>query len=259
LTDEQQERWDALDTEEAELRAQETAQLEAETLATAEREARARRVADSRARWGALQFGDRAPDAADDADVRTLNRREVISRSLATIDSDEGGSHLTPVTKTALERLLRTQNGDTNGELIGRLLLATERPEYRSAFQKISASSTPIFTNEEARAVEQVQAIKRAMSIGSDPGGGFAVPILIDPTVLLTAQGEPNDILRLARVEVITNDEWRGLTSAGVTWQFRAEAAATTDNSPTIAQPTVPTRRADGFIPFSIEVGMDWP
>src|SRR5262249_21219180 len=27
----------------------------------------------------------------------------------------------------------------------------------------------------------------------------------------------------------------------------------------TIAQPTVPTRRADGFIPFSIEVGMDWP
>jgi HK97 family phage major capsid protein len=255
LDEEQQTRWDALDTEESDLRAQETA-LRAEL---AEREARADRVAASRARWGSLQFGTRTPDASDAYDVRTLNHDDVISRSLATIDSREGGSHLSDRSKAHLERLLRIQNGDTDGELIGRLLLATERPEYRSAFQKISATTTPILTAEEGRAVEQVRAIQRAMSIGSDPAGGFAVPVLIDPTVLMTAQGEPNDILRLARVEVITNDEWKGLTSAGVTWQFHAEAAAATDNSPTIAQPTVTTRRADGFIPFSIEVGMDWP
>jgi HK97 family phage major capsid protein len=97
------------------------------------------------------------------------------------------------------------------------------------------------------------------MSIGVDASGGFAVPVLIDPTIILTSQGSENDILRLARVETITNDTWRGLSSAGVSWSFKAEAAAATDNSPTIAQPEVATRRADGFIPFSIEIGMDWP
>src|SRR5690554_2190028 len=75
----------------------------------------------------------------------------------------------------------------------------------------------------------------------------------------MTDQGSPNDILRLARVEMITNDTWRGISSAGVTWQFSGEAEATTDNSPKVAQPEVPTRRADGFIPYSIEIGMDWP
>jgi HK97 family phage major capsid protein len=97
------------------------------------------------------------------------------------------------------------------------------------------------------------------MSIGTDAAGGFAVPVLIDPTIIMTAQGSPNDLLRLARVETITNDTWRGLSSAGVSWGFKAEAATSTDNSPTVGQPEVVTRRADGFIPFSIEVGMDWP
>jgi len=158
-----------------------------------------------------------------------------------------------------VQHVLRTQTGDTNGELLGRLLLATENPHYRSAFQKIAASQTPIFTPEESRAIEQVQLIKRAMSIGVDASGGFAVPVLIDPTIILTAQGSENDILRLARVETITNDTWRGLSSAGVSWSFKSEASAASDNSPTIAQPEVPTHRADGFIPFSIEIGMDWP
>jgi HK97 family phage major capsid protein len=75
----------------------------------------------------------------------------------------------------------------------------------------------------------------------------------------MTAQGSENDILQLARVETITTDVWKGVSSAGVSWKFDTEAAAATDNAPTVAQPTVTTRRADGFIPFSIEIGMDWP
>jgi HK97 family phage major capsid protein len=49
------------------------------------------------------------------------------------------------------------------------------------------------------------------------------------------------------------------VSSAGVTWAFQTEAAATTDNSPTLAQPTVLVHMARGFIPYSIEVGMDYP
>jgi HK97 family phage major capsid protein len=37
-----------------------------------------------------------------------------------------------------------------------------------------------------------------------------------------------------------------------------AEATESTDNSPTLAQPVVSTERAHAFVPFSIEIGMDW-
>jgi HK97 family phage major capsid protein len=154
---------------------------------------------------------------------------------------------------------MRRKDGDTDGELIAAFMVATSNPHYRSAFQKAASGLAPVFSPEEARAVRDVAYLKRAMSIGTQASGGFAVPVIIDPTIIMTAQGSDNPILQRARVETITNDQWKGLASAGVSWKFGAEASASTDNSPTIAQPTVPTHRADGFIPFSIEVGQDWP
>ena len=44
-----------------------------------------------------------------------------------------------------------------------------------------------------------------------------------------------------------------------MTWAFQTEAAATTDNSPTLAQPTVTVHMARGLIPFSLEIGQDYP
>jgi HK97 family phage major capsid protein len=57
----------------------------------------------------------------------------------------------------------------------------------------------------------------------------------------------------------ITTDEWKGVSSAGVTWSYDAEASETSDDSPTLAQPSVTTYTARGFIPYSLEVGMDYP
>lgn len=245
LDEDAQTSWDDLESE-LKFREQETRAFE-----------RAERLRASREKWSSTQFSPTQDPFSEDP--RSLTGRAVYDRSMAVVDSSMGGRHLRDDQKSHVQKLLRTMTGDTNGELVGRLLLATENPHYRSAFQKVAASSSPVFTPEESRAIEQVQLIKRAMSIGVDASGGFAVPVLIDPTIILTAQGSENDILRLARVETITNDTWRGLSSAGVTWSFKQEAAAATDNSPTVAQPSVPTHRADGFIPFSIEIGMDWP
>lgn len=235
-------------------------ELESE-LKFREREVRALersdRLKQSRERWSSTQFSPQQDPFAEDP--RIMGERAVYDRSMAVVDSSAGGRHLEPDQKARVQKLLRTNTQDTAGQLIGQLLLATENPHYRSAFQKIAAQSVPVFSPEEARAIEQVSLIKRAMSIGVDASGGFAVPVLIDPTIILTAQGSENDILRLARVETITNDTWRGLSSAGVSWSFHAEATATTDNSPSIGQPEIATKRADGFIPFSIEIGMDWP
>jgi HK97 family phage major capsid protein len=99
----------------------------------------------------------------------------------------------------------------------------------------------------------------RAMSGSVDTAGGFGVPVLIDPTIILTAQGSLNPFRRLARVETITTDAWNGVSSAGVTWAYSAEGAAYTDNSPTLAQPTVAIHEAKGFIPFTIRVAQDYP
>ncbi|MFI6274303.1 phage major capsid protein [Streptomyces sp. NPDC050988] len=245
LDEDAQETWDEL---EAELKFREGEHKALE---------RSERLRESRERWSSTRFSPKQDPFGEDP--RTLSGRAVYDRSMAVVDSSEGGRHLEPAQKERVQKLLRTQTGDTDGELVGQLLLATENPHYRSAFQKIAASTAPVFSPEESRAIERVGLIKRAMSVGSPGGGGFAVPVLIDPTIILTQQGSENDILRLARVETITNDTWKGLSTAGVSWQFSAEAAATTDNSPTMTQPEVPTHRADGFIPFSIEIGMDWP
>ena len=247
LDDEQRSTWETLDAE-------------CNELAVATRKAeRRQRLAESRAKWGTVQVGGRKEDPFD-ADVRTMQDNQVLSRARQVLDDKDLAGHLRDDQREQVERVIRTRSGDLDGDLVARLLLATQQPAYRSAFQKYASNSTA-FTQEEARAVEQVRLVKRALSVGGSMGadGGFAVPVLIDPTIITTAQGSMNDILRLARVETITNDTWRGISSAGVTWKFDAEAAEATDNAPKIAQPEVPTHRADGFIPFSIEIGMDWP
>lgn len=250
LTEEQRSEWDTLD---AESRSNETAMQP-----LIEREQRAQRVAESRAKWGTVQTG--APKADPfDVNLRTADDRTLVSRARQILTDDEDGTlHLRDGQKTHVERLLRTNNGDTNGADLARLLVATENEHYRSAFPKLIAGR-PDFSPEEVRAIQQVDIAQRAMAIGTPAAGGYAVPVLIDPTIILTAQESPNDIMRLARVERITNDRWKGLTSAGMSWKWDGEAAPSNDNSPTVNSPEVLTKRADGFIPYSIEVEMDWP
>lgn len=194
----------------------------------------------------------------DGADIRSLPDREVRSRARKVLDNRDHVRHLRDEQLEQVDRILRKASGDCSGAHIGRRLLLTEHESYRSAFVKLVTRQNPILNPDEARAVEAFDEF-RAMSIGTDASGGYGVPILIDPTIILTSQGSPNDILNIARVETITNDEWKGVTSAGVSWSFDAEATEVSDDSPTLAQPAVPTYKAQGFIPYSIEVGMDYP
>jgi HK97 family phage major capsid protein len=75
----------------------------------------------------------------------------------------------------------------------------------------------------------------------------------------MTAQGSGNPFLTIAKQVDANTNAWKGVTSAGVTWAFQAEAAETTDGAPTLAQPTVTVHMARGLIPYSIEIGEDYP
>ena len=228
--------------------------LDARMAEESEREARAQRVEESRAKWGSLHITPPVETPAT-ADVRSLNGREARDAAMRVMDDKDSTRHMEPDQLDKLDRLMRTQSKDLDGSHIAKRLLLTETDAYRSAWQKAVTQTTPAFSPEEVRALDEF----RAMSIGTDTAGGFGVPVLIDPTIILTAQGSLNPFRRISRVETITNDEWKGVSSAGVSWSYDSEAAAVSDDSPTLAQPVVTTAMARGFIPFSIEAGMDYP
>jgi HK97 family phage major capsid protein len=139
-----------------------------------------------------------------------------------------------------------------------RYLLAVGSPAYKRAFGKwLQTHDTGLMDRQENAAWIAGQQAQRAMSLTA-ANGGYAVPYELDTTILNTSNGVVNPIRQIARVQQISTDEWRGITSAGITVSYAAEAAETTDNSPTLAQPTVSTERWQGFAPFSIEIGQDW-
>jgi HK97 family phage major capsid protein len=250
LTDEQQTRWDELDESETETRS--------ELAAAEERAARTSRVAESRARWSSLQVGTKVSN--DDVDVRALSAGEARDRALKRAEESGRDLELRSDQQEKLERLLRSSTQRTNGEVLARRLLLTENEHYRSAFVKAMTSATPAWTPEEARAIAAFRDWEaRAMSEGSNTSGGYGVPVLIDPTIILTSQGSLNPFRRISRVETITTNRWKGVSSAGVSWSYDAEATEVSDDSPTLGQPEVAVNTARGFVPFSIELAQDYP
>jgi HK97 family phage major capsid protein len=164
--------------------------------------------------------------------------------------------------KAHVEKLLKRGDDDDwqAGEL-ARRVLATGSPSYKRAFAKMLSSSLrgmPGFANltpDEMRAVEAV----RALSVGTGASGGFAVPYQLDSTIIPTSNLSVNPYRAISNVEQISGtNEWRGVTSAGVTAAYATEGTEASDNSPTLAQPTLTTVRAQCFVPVSIELTQDW-
>lgn len=133
---------------------------------------------------------------------------------------------------------------------------------YERAFAKLLGNPERghlEWTAEEAdayRAVRAVQNEQRAMSL-TDTAGGYMVPLTLDPAVLLTSAGSINPLRQIARVVQTATDAWSGVTSAGVTAEWTAEAAEVADASPTLANPSIPVHKGDAFVPFSFEVQGD--
>jgi len=185
-------------------------------------------------------------------DVRRLTVPEARDRALRVLDSRDATMHLSDGQKTTVEKQLRRDSD------VARRILVTENDDYRSAFVKLMTRAQPILTPEEGKAVQAFEEY-RAMSEGTNSAGGYGVPVFIDPSIILTAQETDNPFLTLARQVDVNTNKWNGVSSAGVSWSFDAEAAEVSDDSPTLAQPTVDVFTARGFIPYSLEVGQDYP
>ncbi len=217
-------------------------------------EAREEGVSFQTSRPGATRGGDifdlstiRASIDNPESAVRELRDRGMRAVEAATFpheaaDQDRVRDHLA----TLLDR--DADDGLGRGSIPGTLarhLLVTGSPTYKRGFGKY-LSSKPLSPDE-----------SRALSLTTS-AGGYAVPFVLDPTVVPTSNLAVNPFRAIARVEQITVDEWRGVTSAGITAAYAAEVTEAGDNAPTLAQPTISTEKAQAFIPFSIEIGMDW-
>lgn len=151
-------------------------------------------------------------------------------------DRDEVNAHI--------ERIMR--EAESPDREIARRILVCGSPTYRSAFWK-NLTKQPLNADEQ-----------RALAVGASSTGGAAVPVQLDPTLIPTANASINPLRAISRVFTTTSYVWQGVTSGGITAQYRAEAASMTDNAPTLTAPQIQPERADAFVPFSWEVGQDW-
>lgn len=189
----------------------------------------------------------------DHGSVVRMSRAEARDAALRVLDDRTSSSHLRSEEKDQVNQHIRRSSD------LARRILVTENDAYRNAWTKLMTrpNGHMYLDNEERDAMQAYDEYRAASS--SDAAGGFAVPVFIDPSVIMTAQGSGNPFLRIAKQREVNTDQWRGVSSAGVSWSFDAEAAEVSDDAPTIAQPTVDIHMARGFIPFSIQIGEDWP
>lgn len=187
----------------------------------------------------------------DTTEIRRLSNPEARDRALRILDAREVKTQLSTSGLDHVERQIRRDPD------IARRIIVTENDDYRNAWMKTVTQANPRLNEDEQRALDAYDEY-RAMS-HTDAAGGFGVPVFIDPSIILTDQESGNPFLTICRQVTINSDEWKGVSAAGVTWAFQTEGSEVTDDSPTLAQPTVPLHTARGFIPYSIEIGMDYP
>ncbi len=134
--------------------------------------------------------------------------------------------------------------------MAAKLVLATTNQTYFRAWAK-TMRGMPL-TGEEA------ESVSRAMTVGTTTAGGFYVPSVIDPTLIMTGAGNSNYLRRLATVKTLGYENvWKGVSLAQLSASFDAEGVEVSDDTGTYAQPLITTHMARIFVPYSLEAEQD--
>jgi HK97 family phage major capsid protein len=181
------------------------------------------------------------------------------SAVLSNLDKKVAAGTLAARSAETVERLV----GDGRG-WVARWAEVTGAPAYERAFAKMftgGAHGHLRWAPEESEAYRRVEALRdeqRALGIGgSGNGGDSMVPLTLDPAILLSNDGSTSSLRQISRVETIATDSWHGVSSAGVTAEWRDEFEESSDATPTLTDPTVPVHRGSAFVPYSFEVEQD--
>ena len=143
--------------------------------------------------------------------------REVISRSLTAI---EGHARHGLLDHGRAEEATRKAQGAPG---IAKHCLLTGSEEYVDAFRAYLEDPTG----------EGLQRTALSLTLAN---GGYLLPYVLDPTIVLSSSGSANPFRRIGRVVQTTSNAWQGVNSAGVNAQWLAEGSVASDASPTLGQ-----------------------
>ncbi len=127
------------------------------------------------------------------------------------------------------------------------LILALSNPFYESAMRSVfrnpqmfaAGMGHMIWSDDERQAMGDVMSntlARAAFSEASGAAGAYALPLQLDPSIILTNSGVVGPHRQLARTVIGTSNVWEGVSSAGVTSAWVAEGGVVGDNTPTLAQ-----------------------
>ena len=165
---------------------------------------------------------------------RVIVRSELRGRALDAIEGEaKRGNMVHDYAEAATARVQ-----DNPG--IARHVLLTGSDEYQEAFRAY-------IENPE----ENVQRAALSLTLAN---GGYLLPFVLDPTIVLTNTGSANPFRRVSAVKQTTSNTWNGVTSAGVNAAWLAEGTMVTDGSPTVGNIAITPQKAAAWVFGSYEV-----
>jgi HK97 family phage major capsid protein len=205
-----------------------------------------------------------APRLTVSGDVRGGTRSADEERAHRTV-GDAFGRGWIPAHAAERATALLTEGRSAERSIAARWVNAAGDPAYATAFAKLAADPTRghlMWDATEAEAYRQVVTVqaemegRAAMSL-TGANGGYMVPLSLDPSIIITNDGHINPLRELASVKQTSTNTWQGVTSAGVTAEWKTEGSEVADASPTLGSPSIPVFLGDAFVQYSYEVGMD--
>lgn len=192
-------------------------------------------------------------------DGLTPPARGVLEQAKRRIEAEFKAAKL-PDHAAAKAAALLGQGTTADQTLAARWVTASGDPEYAKAFGRLlvdPARGHLMWTAREADAYRTAKAVQAEMKAGSIAGNSELLPLNLDPTIRLTSAGSINPLRRISNVVTTISNTWQGITSAGVTSEWKAEGAQMTDASPGTDPAPIPVHLGDAWIPFSYELGQD--
>jgi HK97 family phage major capsid protein len=165
---------------------------------------------------------------------------EMVARSLAVAEMHHKRGLLLP---ERAEEAVRKFSADP---MVARHALLTGHDEYVEAFRA--------YLNDPMG--EGLRLAQRSLTLGT-ASGGYLLPYVLDPTIVLTSDGSTNPYRAMGEVKTTTSNAWQGVNSAGVQMGWLDESGQATDNTPAMGQIQIFPKKAAAWVISSFEANSD--
>ena len=169
---------------------------------------------------------------------KIITRGELRERALDAVELEAKRGNLGH--DFAEEATRKAQDQFAGQSNIARHILLTGSEDYQDTFREYLEDP-------------QGTASRAALSL-TLANGGYLLPFVLDPTIILTNASSANPWRRISNVKQTTSNTWNGVNSAGVNAAWLAEGTIVTDNTPTVGNVVVTPSKAAAWVFGSYEV-----